>query len=223
MTSARTPAAPRFAPDRPVALVGLMGVGKTTVGRRLATLWAVPFLDADAEVEQAARRSVSDIFADLGEPAFRDGERRVIARLLEGGPHVLATGGGAFVQADTREILRAGALVVWLKAEPDVLARRVARRDTRPLLRGRDPLEVLVELARVRHPLYAQAHLTVETGDGPHQAVVDAVHAAVVAQHTGAFPANAIPAGAVPVSAPPANSPPASAPPASAPPASALA
>ena len=185
MTPARAAAA-AFAPDRPVALVGLMGVGKTTVGRRLAALWAVPFLDADAEVEQAARRSVSDIFSDLGEPAFRDGERRVIARLLEGGPQVLATGGGAFVQADTREILRAGALVVWLKAEPDVLARRVARRDTRPLLRGRDPLEVLVELARVRHPLYAQAHLTVETGDGPHQAVVDAVHAAVFAHHAEA-------------------------------------
>ena len=172
------PSAPPDLP-RPIALVGLMGVGKTTVGRRLAALWGVPFRDADAEIEVAAGRSVSDIFADLGEPAFRDGERRVIARLLEEGPQVLATGGGAFAQADTRALLRGGALVVWLKAEPLVLSRRVARRDTRPLLRGRDPLEVLSAQARDRYPHYAQAHLVVETGDGPHQTVVDAVAAAV--------------------------------------------
>ncbi|MBE7217174.1 MAG: shikimate kinase [Caulobacteraceae bacterium] len=174
------------APDRPVALVGLMGVGKTSVGRRLAAHWGAPFVDADAEVEAAAGRSVSDIFAELGEPAFRDGERRVIARLLDGGPQVLATGGGAFAQADTRAILLERALVVWLRADPAVLARRCARRDTRPLLRGRDPLEALTEMAAQRHPLYAMAHVTVETGDGPHQAVVEAVCAAVRAHGAAA-------------------------------------
>ncbi len=185
MSAAAAALAAPFAPDRPVALVGLMGVGKTSVGRRLAAHWGAPFVDADAEIETAAGRSVSDIFAELGEPAFRDGERRVIARLLEGAPVVLATGGGAFAQADTRALLLARALVVWLRADPAVLARRCAKRDTRPLLRGRDPLEVLTDMAAARHPLYAQAHLVVDTGEGPHQAAVEAVHAAVRA-HLGA-------------------------------------
>ena len=177
---------PAFSPDRPVALVGLMGVGKTTVGRRLAARWGVPFRDADAEVERAAGRTVSDIFAELGEGAFRDGERRVIARLLEDGPQVLATGGGAFAQAETRALLREGALVVWLRAELPVLARRVGRRDTRPLLRGRDPLEVLLDQAARRYPLYGEAHVVVETGEGPHAAAVEAVHAAVQTHLAGA-------------------------------------
>ena len=172
-------AVPRL--TRPLALVGLMGVGKSTVGRRLASALGLHFRDADEEVERAAGRSVSDIFAELGEPAFREGERRVIARLLEEPPHVLATGGGAFVQAETRDILRRGATVVWLKADPTVLARRVVRRDTRPLLRGRDPLEVLEAMAQARHGAYAQAHLTVETGEAPHQAAVEAVLAALSA------------------------------------------
>ncbi len=177
---------PAFSLDRPVALVGLMGVGKTTVGRRLAARWGVPFRDADAEVERAAGRTVSDIFAELGEGAFRDGERRVIARLLDEGPQVLATGGGAFAQGETRALLSEGALVVWLRAELPVLARRVGRRDTRPLLRGRDPLEVLMEQSARRDPLYREAHLVVETGEGPHQAAVEAVHAAVQAHLEGA-------------------------------------
>lgn len=162
-------------PDRTIALVGLMGSGKSTIGRRLATALHRPFADADAEIEAAAGRSVSDIFAELGEPAFRDGERRVIARLLAGPPHVLATGGGAFVQPDTRETLKAGAVTVWLKCELPVLARRVARKDTRPLLRGKDPLEVLAAQAEARHPAYAEADLTVELGDLPHGAAMQAV------------------------------------------------
>ena len=170
------------APDRAIALVGLMGSGKSTVGRRLASALGRPFADADAEIEAAAGRSVSDIFAELGEPAFRDGERRVIARLLAGPPLVLATGGGAFAQPDTREILSAGAVVVWLKCELPILARRVARKDTRPLLQGRDPLEVLRAQAAARHPHYALADLTVETGEMPHAAAVEAVLAALAAR-----------------------------------------
>ncbi len=162
-------------PDRTIALVGLMGSGKTTIGRRLAAVLKRPFADADGEIETAAGRSVSDIFAELGEPAFRDGERRVIARLLAGPPHVLATGGGAFVQPETREVLKAGATTVWLKCELPVLARRVARKDTRPLLRGRDPLEVLTAQAEARHPAYAEADIVVELGDLPHAAAAQAV------------------------------------------------
>ena len=169
-------------PDRTIALVGLMGSGKSTVGRRLAAVLGRPFADSDAEIEVAAGRSVSDIFAELGEPAFRDGERRVIARLLAGTPQVLATGGGAFAQADTRALLLAQATVVWLKCDLLVLARRVARKDTRPLLHGRDPLEVLQAQAEARHPLYAQAHHVVETGELPHAAAVDAVLKALTAR-----------------------------------------
>ena len=161
--------------DRTIALVGLMGCGKSTVGRRLASALGRPFADSDAEIEVAAGRSVSDIFAELGEGAFRDGERRVIARLLAGPPQVLATGGGAFVQPDTRALLVAQATVVWLKCDLLVLSRRVARKDTRPLLRGRDPLEVLTAQAELRHPLYAEAHHVVETGELPHAAAVEAV------------------------------------------------
>ena len=166
---------PAAVPERTIALVGLMGSGKSTVGRRLAAALGRPFADSDAEIEVAAGRSVSDIFAELGEPAFRDGERRVIARLLAGPPQVLATGGGAFAEADTRALLRGGAVVVWLKCDLSILARRVARKDTRPLLRGRDPLEVLAAQAAARHPAYAEAHHVVETSDLPHAAAVEAV------------------------------------------------
>lgn len=167
----------RYAPLRlrTIALVGLMGVGKSSVGRRLAAALDLPFLDADAEVEAAAGRSISDIFADLGEPAFREGERRVIARLLELPPHVLATGGGAFANSEVRALINAKAVSVWLKADLDVLARRVARKDTRPLLVGKDPLKVLQELADKRYPAYAQADVTVETGDAAHQVTVEQV------------------------------------------------
>ena len=160
------PRPPPFRPDRTIALVGLMGVGKTSVGRRLAEALDLPFRDADQEIETAAGCSVADIFAERGEPAFRDGERRVIARLLDEPPHVLATGGGAFVQHETRALINARAVSVWLKADVEVLARRVAKKASRPLLTGRDPLEVLTAHARDRHPFYGEAHLTVEAGGG---------------------------------------------------------
>ena len=160
---------------RTVALVGLMGVGKSSVGRRLANALSLPFRDADAEVETAAGRSISDIFSELGEAAFRDGERRVIARLLDQPPHVLATGGGAFMSPETRQLIKSKALSVWLKTDLDVLARRVGRKTTRPLIADRDPMEVLQAQADVRYPVYAEADVVVETGDAPHHTTVDQV------------------------------------------------
>lgn len=152
-----------------------MGVGKSSVGRRLASALNLPFRDADAEVEAAAGRSIAEIFAALGEPAFRDGERRVIGRLLEGPPHVLATGGGAFMNAETRALIKERAISVWLKADLDVLARRIGRKDTRPLIAGKDPLEVLKAQAEVRYPVYAEADVVVETGDAAHHVTVGQV------------------------------------------------
>jgi shikimate kinase len=157
---------------RTIALVGLMGVGKSSVGRRLASALGVPVRDADSEGEAAAGRSISEIFASLGEPAFRDGERRVIARLLDGPPHVLATGGGAFMSDETRALIKAKAVSVWLKTDLDVLARRVGRKDTRPLLTGKDPMQVLRAQADARYPAYAEADVTVETGDAAHHVTV---------------------------------------------------
>jgi shikimate kinase len=160
---------------RTIALVGLMGVGKSSVGRRLANALGLPFRDADAEVEAAAGRTIPEIFAALGEPAFRDGERRVITRLLEGPPHVLATGGGAFMNAETRALIKDRAVSVWLKADLDILARRVGRKDTRPLIAGKDPMEVLQAQAEARYPVYAEADITVETGDAAHHVTVGQV------------------------------------------------
>jgi shikimate kinase len=167
----------RFAPlrHRTIALVGLMGVGKSSVGRRLANALDLPFRDADTEIEAAAGRSIPDIFADLGEPAFREGERRVIARLLEQPAHVLATGGGAFMSPETRALIKARAVSVWLKADLEVLARRVGRKDSRPLLKGKDPLAVLQEQAELRYPAYGEADVVVETGDAAHHVTVDQV------------------------------------------------
>lgn len=165
--------------DRTLALVGLMGVGKTSVGRRLAQALGMPFRDADEEIEAAAGRSVSEIFSELGEQEFRAGERRVIARLLREEPHVLATGGGAFVNPDTRSLLKSSAVVVWLKADLEVLVRRTARRDTRPLLRNGDPRQVLSRLMEERHACYAEAHISVDTGDSSHQTAVEAVLQAI--------------------------------------------
>ena len=167
--------------QRTIALVGLMGVGKSSLGRRLATALDLPFRDADEEIEKAAGRSVPEIFAELGESEFRDGERRVIARLLEDPPHVLATGGGAFAQPDTRALLKAKALTVWLKADIETLARRVGRKEGRPLLTGKDPVAVLTAMAQARYPAYAEAQIHVETGETAHtqavQAVLDALDA----------------------------------------------
>jgi shikimate kinase len=170
------------AADRPIALVGLMGAGKTTVGRRLATVLGLAFVDADAEIEKAAGMRVTEIFERLGEPEFRRGERRVIERLLDGPPLVLATGGGAFVQTATRELLQAKALTVWLRADLDVLMRRVLRRDTRPLLRGPDPRAVMSNLMAARYPLYADADITVDSDAGPQIATVEAVLRALSAR-----------------------------------------
>ncbi|WP_374472367.1 shikimate kinase [Phenylobacterium sp.] len=179
----------RFDPlrRRTIALVGLMGVGKSSAGRRLANALDLPFRDADSEVEAAAGRSISDIFSDLGEAAFREGERRVIARLLDQPPHVLATGGGAFINPETRALIKSKAVSVWLKADLDVLARRVSRKDTRPLLAGKDPLQVLKAQAEVRYPAYAEADITVETGDTAHHVTVDQVIRALT-QHLEAKP-----------------------------------
>jgi shikimate kinase len=135
----------------------------------------MPFFDADEEVVRAAGRSIPDIFADLGEQAFRDGERRVIARLLEGPPHVLATGGGAFMNPETRALIARKAVSVWLKADIDVLVRRVGRKSDRPLLHGRDPREALEALARERYPVYAQADITIDSIESPHTATVQAI------------------------------------------------
>jgi shikimate kinase len=154
--------------DRPIVLVGMMGVGKSTVGRKLAQLMGLPFADADDEIEQAAQMSVSEIFQTFGEPYFRDGERRVIARLLDGGPQVLATGGGAFVQPDTRTLILERGLAVWLDSDVKTLVERVGRKDTRPLLRDGDPNEIVARLKAEREPAYAQAPIKVVSDAGPH-------------------------------------------------------
>jgi shikimate kinase len=165
-----------------LALVGLMGAGKSSVGKRLASALGLPFRDADEEIEKAAGQSVADIFASYGEAYFRDGERRVIARLLDSPPHVLATGGGAFMNEETRALLKSKAISIWLRADIEVLARRVARKDTRPLLTGKDPRVVLEELAAVRYPVYALADIAVDSGDMPHNATVEAIIAALWAR-----------------------------------------
>ena len=173
----------RPAPDRwsgqPIVLIGLMGVGKTTVGRRLAGRLGLPFVDADAEIETAAGMSIADIFERFGEPYFRDGERRVIARLIDGTPKVIATGGGAFLNEETRALILAATLAVWLNADTRVLADRVRRRDTRPLLRNKDAGEVLAELARVRNPVYALAPVHIASHHSPHEATVSQIMRAI--------------------------------------------
>ncbi len=158
---------------RSIVLVGMMGVGKSSIGRRLAARLSIPFVDADAEIEKAAGMSIADIFAHHGEPDFRSGEARVIARLLEGGPQVLATGGGAFMHPDTRKAVRARGVSIWLSAEFDVLMRRISKRKSeRPLLRTADPAETLRRLLAEREPIYAQADLTVQSRETPHDTIV---------------------------------------------------
>jgi shikimate kinase len=156
-----------------------MGVGKSTIGRRLAQALELPFRDADHEIELAAGRTVSEIFAQLGEAEFRAGERRVIGRLLQEPAHVLATGGGAFMDPQTRALLKERAITVWLKADLDVLVRRVGRKNTRPLLVGKDPRVVLQDLMDKRYPVYAEADITIMTDDRPANAAVDAILAAL--------------------------------------------
>lgn len=157
---------------RTVALVGMMGAGKSSVGRRLAARLDVPFRDADSEIEAAAGCPVSEIFERFGEAAFRDGERRVIGRLLTETPHVLATGGGAFADPQTRAEIAKYAVSVWIKAPVDVLLERVKRRDTRPLLKQGDPREILERLLAEREPLYAEADIAVDSDHGPHNSAV---------------------------------------------------
>jgi shikimate kinase len=156
---------------RPVVLVGLMGAGKTTVGRRLAAALNLPFVDADHQIEAAAGMSISDIFETHGEQYFRDGERRVISRLLAEGQIVLASGGGAFIDPETRELVRSTSISVWLRGGLDLLLRRVSRRATRPLLKS-DPRGAMERLINERYPIYEQADITVESRDVPHDVIV---------------------------------------------------
>jgi shikimate kinase len=164
---------------RTAALVGLMGAGKTTVGRRLAQALALPFADADEAITTAAGRSIEDIFAERGECEFRRGERQVIARLLAGPVHVLATGGGAFINAGTRALMKEQAITIWLRAPLDVLMKRVSRRDHRPLLKEDDPQAVMQRLMDERYPIYAEADLTIDTAHTPHHTAVAAILAAL--------------------------------------------
>jgi len=161
--------------NRSIVLIGLMGVGKTTVGRRLAKAMGRPFADADEEIEKSAGQTIQDIFDHFGEKAFRDGERKVISRLLQGPPCVLATGGGAYMEAKTRAEISTHGTAIWLRAGLDELVRRTALRNTRPLLQKGDPKEILDKLMCERHPIYAQADLVVDSDHGPHANTVDAI------------------------------------------------
>jgi len=175
---------------RTLVLVGLMGAGKSCIGRRLATRLDLPFIDADREIEEAAGCSIPEIFERHGEQAFRDGERRVILRLLDGPPCVLATGGGAFMDSRTRAAIRQQATSVWLRADLDLLARRVARRNDRPLLQVADPRRKLEELIAERYPVYAEADITVDSQDGPPDATLERVLESLAA-HLAELPASA--------------------------------
>lgn len=166
---------------RALVLVGLMGCGKSSVGKRLAAKLALPFVDADEEIEKVAAKSISEIFADHGEDYFRNGERKVIARLLDSGPQVLATGGGAFINPETRAKIKSRAISIWLKADLPVLMRRVLKRDTRPLLKTGDPETVMSDLMAARYPIYAEADITVESRDLPHDVMVLEVLSALAA------------------------------------------
>jgi shikimate kinase len=161
--------------DRPLVLVGMMGVGKSTTGRKLAQVLGLAFVDADEEIEKAAQMSVSEIFETYGEAYFRDGERRVIARLMEGGPLVLATGGGAFVEPGTRTLILERGIAVWLDSDIDTLVERVTRKDSRPLLRDGDPKEILARLRAEREPAYAEAPIKVMSNAGPHGDAVNRI------------------------------------------------
>jgi shikimate kinase len=164
---------------RPVVLVGLMGVGKSTVGRKLARMLARDFVDADDAIAEAAQLSIPEIFAQFGEPYFRDGERRVIARLIEEKHGVIATGGGAFVDPETRALILEQGIAVWIDADVDTLVERTARRNTRPLLKDGDPKDILTRLAATRAPFYAQAPIRVVSENGPHADTARAILKAI--------------------------------------------
>jgi len=161
--------------DRPLALVGMMGVGKSTIGRKLAHLLDFQFADADDEIEKAAQRTVSEIFEEFGEASFRDGERRVISRLLDGKACVIATGGGAFVQDDTRALIKAKAITIWLDSDVETLVERVSRNDKRPLLRGGNVRDIVTRMKAEREPAYAEAMIHVMSDAGPHDAAVSRI------------------------------------------------
>ena len=183
-------APPPFSLPRTVALVGLMGAGKSAIGKRLAARLGLPFVDADDEIERAAGCSIAEFFEKHGEAEFRAGERRVIARLLDGSVHVLSTGGGAYMDGETRAIMRARALTVWLRADLDVLFERVKRRGHRPLLRNGDPKEVLGRLMTQRYPVYAEADLVVDSTAQPvdltTEQVIEALRRHLSPQYAGA-------------------------------------
>jgi shikimate kinase len=160
---------------RSIVLVGMMGAGKSSIGRRLAARLGIPFADADAAIEEAAGMSVQDIFEVHGEPSFRSGEARVITRLLENGPQVLATGGGAFINPQTRARIHERGISVWLKADMEVLARRLRRRNDRPLLKTDDPAATLTGLLAAREPIYSEAHLVVVSREVPHEVIVEEI------------------------------------------------
>jgi len=176
---------------RSVVLVGMMGAGKSTIGRRLSARLRLPFLDADIEIETAAGMSIPDIFETHGEPHFRDGEARVIARLLDSGPNIIATGGGAFLREQTRSRIRDKAVSIWLKADADIILRRVKRRADRPLLQTADPAATIERLIGEREPFYQQADLTIWSRDVPHEKIVDECIDALYARLCGEGAASA--------------------------------
>ena len=177
--SGASPRTQGFAPRRTIVLVGLMGAGKTKIGRRLATRLNLPFFDSDSEIEAAAGETIEEIFRHRGEAAFRDGERRVIARLLAQPVHVLATGGGAFMDPTTRVLIGRRGVSAWLRADLDVLFARVSRRSNRPLLQQPDPRAVLADLIERRYPVYAGADIVIDSGEGPAEATTTRVIAAL--------------------------------------------
>src|SRR3954451_21994548 len=175
--------------DRPVVLVGLMGVGKSTVGRRLAKRLALPFVDRDSAIEDAAGCTAAEVFERYGEQDFRDGERRLVARLIDGEVRIIATGGGAFVDPRTRQLLNERAITIWLDAPVEILAERTSRRNTRPLLRTQDPKATLERLSEERRPSYQEAHIHVKSGNGEHKGVVESIVEALENYLGGSKPA----------------------------------
>jgi shikimate kinase len=175
----QTIAARSFVPRRPIVLVGLMGAGKTNIGRRLGARLNLPFFDSDHEIEAAAGETIEEIFANRGEQTFRDGERRVIVRLLAQPVHVLGTGGGAFMDPVTRAAIARRGLSVWLRADLDVLVARVSRRSNRPLLKQGDHRAILAKLIEQRYPVYGEADVTVDSSEGPPELTVTRTIAAI--------------------------------------------